>query len=125
MENKKISKIYECATIKIIPNLVSHPHKVEIDFGAYGGMKLDMQEIRFIKESFEEIITYCEKRSKETRERWINKKIKIKQGRFKDFTGIIEDVDIIDNERPLMVKLNSNPEIEGYIFINWSDIEDN
>lgn len=125
MENKKISEIYKCATIKIIPNLVSHPHKVEIDFNAYGGMTLDIQEARFIKESLEEIIAYYEQNSKETRKKWLNKHIKIISGRFNGLTGTIMDVDMVDKERPLIVKLNRNLEADGCVFINWGDIEIN
>ena len=39
--------------------------------------------------------------------------------------GTITDVDIVDKERPLVVKLNRNLEADGCVFINWEDIEIN
>lgn len=124
MENKKIHDIYKCDMITIRPSkdLLS---SIELDLGAFGGIVLDIREARFIKESLEEIITYYEKNSKETRDKWLHKHIKIVSGRFSGLTGTITDVDVCDKERPLVVKLNRNLEADGCVFINWADIEIN
>jgi len=122
MENKKIHDIYKCDMISITPSKSLQPC-VELDLGAFGGMVLDIREARFIRESLEEIISYYEQNSKETRVKWLNKHIKIVSGRFSGLTGTITDVDIVDKERPLVVKLNRNLEADGCVFINWEDIE--
>ena len=124
MENKKIPNIYKCNMISVIPSKDLLPC-IELDLGAFGGITLDIQEAKFIKQSLEEIIAYYEKNSKETREKWLHKHIKIVSGRFSGLTGTITDVDVCDKERPLIVKLNRNLEADGCVFIDWADIEIN
>ena len=122
MENGKIAELYKFNIIKIIPSKGFTPC-IELDLGAYGGMSISISEATFIKESLDQIITYYEKNSQETRRKYIGKQINIIEGRFKGLNGVITDVDTVDKKRPLVVKLDRNDEAEGYIFINWDEIE--
>ena len=82
-------------------------------------LSLSLDEAKFIIDSFNEIIEHYKNMPKIK----IDTHVNIINGRFKGCRGRVTDIDVVDKERPVMVRIDTL-DFEGYCFVNYDDVED-
>lgn len=98
----------------------------ELDFifiGQDGGGKdtcfsVNLTQAKFIRDSLNEIITYYNNIPS------VGSFVEVVSGVFKGYFGTIMDIDTCDSKRPLVVKLDDNPDFNNCTcFVNFNNVK--
>jgi len=81
-------------------------------------LSFDLQQAKFIKDSLNEIIIYYENMPS------VGNYVEVINGIFKGYFGTIFDIDICDSKRPLVIRLDNNPDFNDCTcFVNFDDVK--
>ena len=96
-------------------------HIENIDDLDHIGISCTLQEAEFMIEILSKIV----KEYKECFPYEIKQKVKIINGRFKDFEGYIYDIDKMDKEKPLIITISGkiNEFSDFKVYLHYNDVE--
>ena len=81
-------------------------------------LSFDLQQAKFIKDSLNEIIIYYENMPS------VGNYVEVINGIFKGYFGTIFDIDICDSKRPLVIRLDDNPDFNDCTcFVGFDDVK--
>ena len=81
-------------------------------------LNVDLEQAKFIKDSLNEIITYYENIPS------VGNYIEVINGIFKGYFGTIFDIDNCDSKRPLVIRLDNNPDFNNCTcFVNFNEVK--
>ena len=81
-------------------------------------LSVDLEQAKFIRDSLNEIITYYENIPS------VGNYIEVINGIFKGYFGTIFDIDNCDSKRPLVIRLDNNPDFNNCTcFINYDEVK--
>lgn len=79
---------------------------------------ITLKEAKFIIQSLNEIINYYDDIPN------INDSVRITNGIFKGYQGIIKDIDNCDSKRPLVISLDDNADFNNCVcFVGFDDVK--
>jgi len=80
-------------------------------------LSIDLIQAKYIRDSLNEIITYYENMPS------VGNYIEVINGIFKGYFGTIFDIDNCDSKRPLVIRLDNNPDFNNCTyFVNFEDV---
>jgi len=81
-------------------------------------LSFDLQQAKFIRDTLNEIITYYENIPA------VGDFVEVTNGIFKGYFGTIFDIDICDSKRPLVIRLDDNPDFNDCTcFVGFDDVK--
>lgn len=120
-------KIFEFGDLRVKPDFLQgwkkefedmHPIFVNKE-GEDEYLSFSLDEAKFIVESFNEIIEHYKNIPKVEKGMFVE----ITHGLFKGCRGGVIDIDSCDNERPVMVRINTL-DFEGHCYVGYDDVEE-